>query len=213
MSSERERELEELLAKLIRPLKDIPFEIVIRSLYGVAVLPFDLGEEANKTLLDQVAQAARNTCQAIRAKPIKRARPNEVGNDIEKPLISALVAQGLHAAAPKTKKGRGKSTGYPDIKIETGGVPLYLEVKTYAAKNHDTTQRSFYVSPSDDPKVTEAGYHLAVGFEIERAGDLYKPVAFKVIDLYGLKCDMKSEFNSDNRRLYDPARVLIEERI
>ena len=40
-------------------------------------------------------------------------------------------------------------------------------MKTYALKNHATTQRSFYLSPSEDPKVTEKGFHLLIGFEIE----------------------------------------------
>lgn len=128
-------------------------------------------------------------------------------------VIRALNARGLAAAAPRTRNGMGKSTGYPDIRIQTGDLPIYLEVKTYAAANHSTTQRSFYLSPADDPKVCEDGYHLLVGFEIERKGDLYAPVAFEVVDLFGLECDMKSEFNSDNRRLYAPDRRLARERI
>ena len=31
-----------------------------------------------------------------------------------------------------------------------------------------------------------------------------------VVDLYGLSCDMKSEFNSNNKRLYEKNRILIE---
>ena len=34
------------------------------------------------------------------------------------------------------------------------------------------------------------------------------PVAFTIADLYGMECDMKAEFNSDNRRMYEPHRVL-----
>jgi len=34
-----------------------------------------------------------------------------------------------------------------------------------------------------------------------------------VVDLFGLECDMKSEFNSDNRRLYAPDRRFARERI
>ena len=128
-------------------------------------------------------------------------------------MVRALNARGLTAAAPRTRNGLGKSTGYPDIRIQTAGLPIYLEVKTYAAANHATTQRSFYLSPADDPKVYEDGYHLLVGFEIERRGDLYSPVAFEVVDLFGLECDMKSEFNSDNRRLYSPDRLLARERM
>ena len=30
------------------------------------------------------------------------------------------------------------------------------------------------------------------------------------IDLYGLDCDMKAEFNSDNKRLYQESRLLAQ---
>lgn len=155
----------------------------------------------------------RDACKAVQKKPIERPRPNEVGNDMEPFVIAALAAQQLRAAAPKTKGGKGKSTGYPDVKIETDGLPVYLEVKSYAAANHGTTQRSFYLSPAEDPKVADDGYHLLVGFEIERNGNLYTPVAFEIVDLYGLDCDMKAEFNSDNKRLYEKHRILARERI
>jgi len=155
----------------------------------------------------------RNACQRVQANRIERPRPNEVGNDMEPFVIDALKAVGLDAATPKTRDGKGKSTGYPDVRIETDGLPIYFEVKTYAAKNHDTTQRSFYLSPSNDPKVVEDAFHLIVGFEIEREGNHYWPVAFEIVDLYGLDCDMKSEFNSDNKRLYEPDRILAQERV
>ena len=88
-----------------------------------------------------------------------------------------------------------------------------LEVKTFAKKNYGTTQRSFYFSPTDDPKVTEDAYHLAVGFEMVRQGNKFTPVGFEISDLYGLLCDLKSEFNSDNRRMVDDSRILVKERV
>ena len=44
-------------------------------------------------------------------------------------------------------------------------------------------------------------------------GNLYKPVAYEIVDLYGLDCDMKFEFNSDNKRLYEQRRILMKERV
>lgn len=155
----------------------------------------------------------RAVCLEIQKNPIKRPRPNEVGNDIEPFVIDMLKQEGLSANPPQTVTGKGKATGYPDVKIEMDGLPIYLEVKTYAIKSHNTTMRSFYLSPSDDPKVTEDAHHILVGFEVERSGDLFAPVAFELIDLYGLECDMKFEFNSDNKRLYDCKRILKSERV
>lgn len=39
---------------------------------------------------------------------------------------------------------------------------------------------------------------------------LYTAVSYKLINLYELQCDVKYEFNSDNRRMYDTALVLAE---
>ena len=213
MTTDREQRLEAALAQFLQPMKGIPFEVVIQALCGAKVERFDLDADNNRAALEAIVNAMRGACRAVQASPIERPRPNEVGNDMEPFVIDALKAQGMDAAAPKTKSGKGKTTGYPDVKIETGNIPIYLEVKTYAAANHTTTQRSFYLSPAEDHKVAEDGYHLLVGFEIERNGNLFTPVAFELVDLYGLDCDMKAEFNSDNRRLYEKDRVLAKERV
>ena len=197
----------------MKPIRGIPFEVVIRSLCGVAVETFDLDKAGNKEALAILAEAMRDACRAVQKNPIERPRPNEVGNDMEPFVIAALIARGMKASAPTTKTGKGKSTGYPDIRIATAGVPIYLEVKSYAAANHGTTQRSFYLSPAEDPKVSDDGHHLLVGFKIERNDNLHTPVAFEIVDLYGLDCDIKAEFNSDNKRLYEKHRMLARERI
>ena len=86
-------------------------------------------------------------------------------------------------------------------------------ISTMPYTRFDNSSRSFYFSPTDDPKVTEDAYHLAVGFEMVRQGNKFTPVGFEISDLYGLLCDLKSEFNSDNRRLYDDSRILVKERV
>ena len=174
---------------------------------------FDTTIPANEVTLQTLSKAMRDAGRAVQQKPIVRPRPNEVGNDMEPYVIRALRARGFDAAAPRTKAGRGKSTGYPDIRLGMTGLPIYIEVKTYAAANHTTTQRSFYLSPAENPKVYENGHHLLVGFEMVEDGNAYIPAAFEMVDLYGLDCDMKSEFNSDNRRLYEPGRRLVHERL
>jgi len=73
-----------------------------------------------------------------------RSRPNEVGNDIEPYIKSALNSLGLNADVPIGPKGRKKSTGYPDILFWFNKSPYYLECKTYNIENIETTQRSFY---------------------------------------------------------------------
>jgi len=55
---------------------------------------------------------------------------------------------------------------------------------------------------------------LLVGFEMQRSrphpngNSEFIPVSFKIVDLAKLECDVKYEFNSDNRRLYAEHAVL-----
>jgi hypothetical protein len=213
MTSEREKQLEDVLVQFLKPIKGIPFEVVIKSLCGTIVEPFDTETAGNKSLLTRLTLAIREACLSVQQSPIKRPRPNEVGNDMEPFVIAALLNQGFDAGSPKSRDGKGKSTGYPDIKINGSELPIYLEVKSYATAKNQTTLRSFYLSPSENPKVSDDGHHLLVGFEMLQNAGQYTPVAFELVDLYGLSCDMKAEFNSDNKRLYQNERVLVRERL
>lgn len=212
MESDKEN-LAQMLSSISRPVKGIPYELAIEGIYEVEVEKFINTEFFNQDLVNKIISAAKSVCQEIKQNPIKRPRPNEVGNDIEPYVIKYLKEEGLDADKPITRSGKKKSAGYPDIKIKYQPLPVYLEVKTYALKNHDTTQRSFYLSPSDDPKVTEKAFHLLIGFEIENEEQKYIPVAYELIDLYGLECDVKFEFNSDNKRLYEKNRMISSGRI
>ena len=184
------------------------FQTVIQELYGKEVLKFDHKNESNQRVLDKLDRAMISVLHEIQENPIVRPRPNEVGNDMEEPVIAALNKVNLQARAPEAKSGKGKSTGYPDIIANTEIGDIFLEVKTYNKRNETTTFRSFYLSPSTDPKVHTDACHLLLGFEMENSGNEYRPVSFKIVDLYGLECSLKSEYNSDNRRLYERRRIL-----
>ena len=211
MSESREKKLEKLLAKFIQPIKNIPFEVVVQALFYVEVKKFELKIPSNKSDLEIIAQAMRDVCKMVQQSPVFRNRPNEVGNDMEGFALSALKKNKMEVYFSKTKTGKLKKTGYPDIKIITENKnPIYLEVKTYNPSSKDQTFRSFFLSSSADPKVTETAFHLAVSFEIVQKDKSFYPVSFKIVDLYGLSCDMKAEFNSNNKRLYDSRRILVE---
>jgi hypothetical protein len=95
----------------------------------------------------------------------------------------------------------------------------YLECKIFSDGTAHTTMRSFYLSPSDSFKVAFDARHLLLAFGMEAtpvsgSGDsLYLPKSFKLIDLHDLLCDVKYEFNSDNRRLYAQSMTLLEGKI
>jgi hypothetical protein len=218
--SETNNQLENLgdaLARSLQPMKNISFAEVVRSLSGHTVIPLDRNEPADQALVAQLSEAARLCAEEPRKAPILRPRPNEVGNDIEPYVMRGMTTAGLKCARPTTIGGALKTTGYPDILVHDAiGRPTYVECKIYSEATASTSMRSFYLSPSDDFKVTCEARHLLMAFEmvatpLPNSRDAeYRAAAFKLVDLHNLLCDVKYEFNSDNRRLYEPEMILAE---
>mgnify|MGYP006093225901 CR=1 FL=1 len=213
--SERIEHLESLLATFLRPIKGIPFPIVIRAICGKVVENIDLRDPNDQALIDALTATAHGVAHAVAAAPIRRPRPNEVGNDLEPFVMKAAVAAGLVSKAPRSASGKGQQVGYPDVLLyDSLGRPTYLEVKSFAYDTVPNSMRSFYLSPSANPKVCMNARHLVLGFgtkatPIEGSRDSHYTVAsFKLINLYDLECDVKYEFNSDNIRMYDKKLIL-----
>ncbi len=199
----REEQLKRIIRDMLRPLKDIPLDIIIESITEgrCTVWPYD------GHCKDELQRIARLALEEINRQGILARRPNEVGNYCEPHVRKAIGLAGGSADTTLASNGRRRSTGYPDLEAEIGGKPFYLEVKTCNAKNRDTTQRSFYLSPSKDFKITKDAYHLIFAFCMEmeeRQGQkmLFRAKSCTVIDAHDLPCDVKYEFNSDNRRMY-----------
>lgn len=219
-TEERLAELEGVLEQMLKPIKGIPLRVIVKSMAGCEVIPVDTGSPEDGEMLRRLEAAIRAAAVAVQSRPIERPRPNEVGNDIEVFVKSALADQGFRVEPPAALNGRTKGVGYPDILIfDRAGRPTYVECKTYSADTVSTSMRSFYLSPSDSFKVCRDARHLVLSFEmvgqpIEGSrNSSYSPVAFKLVDVADLLCDVKYEFNSDNRRLYDPRLLLLEGRL
>jgi hypothetical protein len=209
--------LEDALAQILKPLKGVPFSVVIKSLAGFAVVPIDRKSEQDQSLIERLERAALSCGAAIRKLPIERPRPNEVGNDVEPFVQKALIEVGLKCERPTSAGGKKKAMGYPDLMItDEWGRPTYVECKIFSADTRDTSMRSFYLSPSEKFKVTMDARHILMSFEMARTpiansrNSTFAPSAFKIVDLHDLICDMKYEFNSDNHRLYAAENVLAE---
>lgn len=199
--------LENVIKQMLTPLKDIPFNLVIETMTGKKVMSFDFKDSDHKKVLELLKQTALISGKAISKIGILRPRPNEVGNDIEPFVKNALNSLELNADVPTVPSGNKKSTGYPDILFWFNKRPYYLECKTYNIENIETTQRSFYFSPSDEFKVIHDAPHFLLSFEIYVAGEsgrnhIYKCKHYKILSLSALSLDVKYEFNSDNKRMY-----------
>jgi len=208
-------QLEDTIRKFIEPISGVPFPIVIKALTGFKVLSFDKNSPKEKGLLGRLISATSLACKSANESGIFTNRPNEVGNHIEPFVRDALKSIGMQAEIPKTKSGIHKATGYPDIYVEdVDGTPFYLECKTYNEKSIDSSFRAFYMSPSEDPKITKDAYHFLVSFEIEesiRSGRrAYVPIHWRLYTLELMKVQVKHEFNASNKDMYIQEALIAE---
>ncbi len=202
------------LAELAKATRKIPFRTVIEATTGHRVLAFDTNNAAHGALRSKILRAAQLAGERAASNGLTSVRANEAGNHLEPFVRAALVEAGLEARIPKTTAGRAQAAGYPDIEI-TGTVPCYIELKTYSATTVNTTQRSFYYSPSETPKVTRDALHLLLGFEMERRDNagrtIFAPAHWKLVTLDSLEVDLKFEFNQSNRGLYGDRTATLDE--
>lgn len=173
--------------------------------YICKVKYYHLTDSVTRTILNHKRKSSAG--QRVNDKGIRRPRPNEVGNDIEPFVRSALNSLKLKADVPVGPSGNKKATGYPDILFWFNNNPYYLECKTYNRENVATTQRSFYFSPSDEFKVVHDAPHFLLSYEIYVDGEeghnhIYKCRHYKILSIEALSLDVKYEFNSDNKRMY-----------
>jgi len=219
--NEYTKRLENVIRQMLKPLKDIPFNLVIEAMTGKKVISFDFSKSEHTEVLELLKTAAVKAGKKINETGILRTRPNEVGNDIEPYVRETLNYVNLNADIPTGPSGHKKATGYPDIIFTYKTEPYYLECKTYNIKNIETTQRSFYFSPSDEFKVIHDAPHFIISFEIYVAGEkgnkhIYKCSRYKILSVESLSLDVKYEFNSDNKRMYsgkDGTIILAEGKI
>ena len=200
----REEQLKSIIKQMLAPLKNIPLDIIIESICDFTINPYD--NFAHEELIDIVDTAGKS----INIEGIESRRPNEVGNYCEPYVVNAIRNLGFKAETPMTPSGKRRSAGYPDIEAEICGKPFYIEVKSYNPDNKDTTQRSFYLSPSKDFKITQDAFHLIFAFEMRMIKSrIYITNSCTVLDAKNLLCDVKYEFNSDNKRMYSSENNLI----
>lgn len=216
-----ETEIEELLAEAVRAFRLLPRGIgvsqIISAITDHAVIPLDGSIEDTK-LLDSISVAATNLIAVSQNEPIKTKRLNELGNAVEEPMLAACIRAGLSATWPKRSNGTASRTGYPDIALAIDGPrPTYLEAKVIGAGSEGSSFRSFYLSPSDNPKVCADARHLLVAFTHERRPDStdgfeqYALTNFKIVDLARVLGKIKFEYQASNKDMYVGDAVVVGE--
>lgn len=197
-------ELRDRIRGMVHGIEDVPLPVIIEALSGHRVIPWR-GE--SRALLESTAGRIPRLIEEAR---IETARMNEAGNRVEDIVIHALREFGATIARPRAASGRVRSSGYPDLEAVIEGRACYIEVKTFSAATIDSSQRSFYLSPSTDFKVTHDALHLLVAVELSPGpSGAYQARSVRWLDLSGLRCDLKYEFNASNRDLYRGSSELV----
>ena len=215
MSQDETDRLKSFIAYYLSNKSETELGSIIKMLSGHSVIPFDKNDSKDLAVLEKLKQAAEIAVKDIKRDKIRCRRVNEVGNRIEEFVRTALIRVGYQAHVPVTSGGNLKATGYPDLEFrDEFGRITYLECKTYNIRNINTTQRSFYLSPSNEFKITADAHHIIVSLEIveaERIADMsvYSSQGWKILDAATLPLDLKLEFNSDNARLYGSRTQLL----
>lgn len=186
----------EILKKHLEPLKDIPFHWLGEIIWDQKIVEFK-----NNSFSEELKSAIFFFLSTLKkeGETGKEIRINEKGNKIEKQLRDFLIKENI-AIPILNNKGKGKSTGYPDILLkDKEGNYVYLEIKLSQLKNKKQTTRIFYVSKGKTKKVNNDGAHLLLNFYHDQ-GEIKEITLY---DLYNLKLKLKPELNASYKDISD----------
>ena len=160
-------ELQCIIAQMLKPLNGLKFNLVIEGLSGYKIIPYNPKDPQDLQLLKTLTNIATKTGNEINTTGIEKMRPNEAGNEIEKFIKNAMINENITPQTPLTQSGKRKAAGYPDIEFKDQfNRTNYLECKTYNTDSENSAFRSFFVSPSQDFKVTENAHHFLLSYEM-----------------------------------------------
>ena len=193
------KQLESCIEQMIRPMKNIPFNLIIKSMFGYEVEFFDFNNKQHMKTLEVLKQVGFNI---INKTYNFNGRANEFGNYIEIIVKNEMNKLNLNADIPTNSQGKKVASGYPDIAFEFENKIYYLECKTFNQKNINDSFRTFYFSPEKHSKNTTNTIHFLISFEVKKQEQGFYVKSYKIISLNSLYCNLKSEFNASNKELY-----------
>jgi len=102
------------LAHMLKPVRNVSFAVVIKTIYSHEVKLLDRDLAADQVLLTELNSAIQLCAVELTKSPIHRPRPNEVGNNVEAYVMRVLPTAGLRAFRPTSKLGmNGSVHGLP----------------------------------------------------------------------------------------------------
>jgi len=183
----------EFFETIMRRVRNIPFNYVIKMTTGYEVFPVTKEDEP---VIQEIYEKAIEVVKDAQSEDFSSLRPNEISNRLEDMLRTKLGG----------KIPENKIAGYPDILIERMSKAYYIEVKLAGKDQLNSSFRTFYYEPVEFAKVKKDACHIIVGF-IHRNRTL---VGFKIVDASKIMVNLKSEFNASNMELYKRENILKE---
>lgn len=190
-------------------LDSVPFREVMLAASGHKVLPCDPKDTVTEEIIKAINLAAKATAKRLNApdSPARASRRiNEVSRLAEDWLREELNRDpALACEIPETAKGTKQRSGYPDLRVthRASGRVAYLDPKLYETSQGESSLRSFYFQPRRETnKVRSDAHHLLLGFEHDGKVGQWRFSRWKLIDLHGLRLQLKAEFHASNREAY-----------
>lgn len=100
------KNLEQTLAHMRQPVRGIPFLVVVRSLAQRQVIPINRKDSADLELLTRLNNAIALCAVELKANPIRRPRPNEVGMTLKCMSCERCQESGSAARDPRRRLER-----------------------------------------------------------------------------------------------------------
>jgi hypothetical protein len=192
------------LIKLSKEIGQISFPDIVRLTTNYSVIPLDLRNEQDKTLVRQIKKSADHFIKYYQRtdQRFRGDRINDVGKKVEEVFSEELKKTTIH---PQLLS----KTGYPDMKlIENPNRITFLESKA-VSKGWDSSFRSFYYTNGN--KIDSDGRHLLIAWNIiEETPKYWKILGFKICDLSKLEVKLKMEFNAGNDAIYSDKMIIPE---
>jgi len=204
------------VARADRELGQISFSTVVEATTGHKILPVDPSREADREILSRIGTALNTVLQHLNAtnSPAQQERRiNEVSSHFEDELKTVLNGTaGFSCDFPRTAAGNIQRAGYPDLRLvyRKSGRVIYVDPKLYARGSRASSFRTFYYEPKvETSKIRDDAHHLIVGIEHDgRAGGFWRFLNWELVDVSGLRVQLKAEFQGSNRDLYRPELIV-----
>lgn len=229
--SDKLRQYQETIRKIINAFRGVDFPIVVESTLGVEVEAFNTADTRDQALLNDLTAIADEILNTYSTRPIDRQlyhqltkrqptsfRPNEVGIALEHffPERSMQMVANKQVSTIRAVHYL-KAHGYPDSEIEDiWDRTTYLEIKVTTRPDIGSA-RDFFLTPlsATSRKVTRPARHLLLGFILEEEVEVhrFRTIGWKLVDLSRIKLSLKPEFNANNLEIYKREAILCERKL